>query len=284
MSRRALVVLGLMVPLFVWSGAMRAGPPGVLTAVFFDVGQGDAAMVRSPAGATILIDGGPDPYLAARKLAGLGVRRVDLMVATHPHADHIVGLPAVLRRFAVALVIDPGCGGDSPFYLDFLDAVREAGVPFRHPREGAMLAVGDLRLEVLGPGGCFRGTESDPNNDSLVIRMTSGGDSILFTGDAERPEQEELLQRESALLRAEVLKVPHHGGATSLDEFLASIGASVAVVSVGQPNRYGHPVPEVLEQLAVDGMRVMRTDRAGDVTIRFEGDGPGGLLIQSSDG
>jgi competence protein ComEC len=114
--------------------------------------------------------------------------------------------------------------------------------------------------------------------------MTSGGDSILFTGDAERAEQEELLQRESLRLRAEVLKVPHHGGATSLDEFLASIGATVAVVSVGQPNRYGHPVPEVLQQLAEDGMRVMRTDRAGDVTIRFEGDGPGGLLIQSSDG
>jgi competence protein ComEC len=283
-SRRALVALGVALPVFVWSGAVRAGPPTALTAVFFDVGQGDAALVRSPAGATVLIDGGPDPYIAAGKLAALGVRRIDLLVATHSHADHVVGLPAVLRRFAVSLAVDPGCGEDSPFYADFVEAVRRAGVPFRHPREGQTLIVGDLRLEVLGPATCFRGTESDPNNDSLVLRMVYGGVSILFTGDAEKPAQQQLLEHESARLVADVLKVPHHGGATSLDEFLADVHAVVAVVSVGQPNRYGHPVPEVLQQLTRDGMRVFRTDRAGDITIRLPGDDGGGPLIQSSGG
>jgi competence protein ComEC len=267
-----------------WTGALRAGPPAGLTAVFFDVGQGDAALVRSPAGATILVDGGPEPYVAARKLAALGVRRVDLLVATHPHADHVVGLPAVLRRFAVGLAIDPGCGGDSPFYRDFVDSVRAAAVPFRHPREGATLRVGDITLQVLGPGGCFRGTESDPNNDSLVIRMLSGGHAILFTGDAEEPEQEQLLARESGRLRAEVLKVPHHGGSTSLPEFLRSIGSTVAVVSVGQPNRYGHPVAAILGILVAAGMRVLRTDRLGDVTVRLEGRGDPTPLLQSGGG
>jgi competence protein ComEC len=144
--------------------------------------------------------------------------------------------------------------------------------------------VGDLRLEVLGPATCFRGTESDPNNDSLVLRMVYGRASILFTGDAEKPAQQQLLERESALLVADVLKVPHHGGATSLDEFLAEVHAVVAVVSVGQPNRYGHPVPDVLRELTRDGMRVFRTDRAGDITIRLPNDDGGGPLIQSSGG
>ena len=235
---------------------------------FFDVGQGDGALIRSPGGASILIDGGPGAEEVARKLASLGVRRLDLLVATHPHADHVGGLPAVLTRFAVALVVDPGCWGDSPFYADFLRAVRARGVPFQHPGPGAVLHVGDVRLEVLGPERCFTGTNSDPNNDSLILRVSDGWATVLFPGDAEQPSQTDLMRDESSLLPALVLKVPHHGGATSLDSFFLAVHARVAVVSVG-PNRYGHPVPEVLDELARDGMRVFRTDRSGDVTVTF---------------
>src|SRR5439155_10626513 len=106
--RRAAIAAAAILPLFVWASAVRAGPPGSLTVEFFDVGQGDAALVRSPGGAAILIDGGPDPEEVAVKLASLGVRRLDLMVATHPHADHVGGLPAVLARFPVARMCDSG--------------------------------------------------------------------------------------------------------------------------------------------------------------------------------
>ena len=176
----------------------------------------------------------------------------------------------MLGRFIVALVIDPGCEGDSPFYAAFLRAVEGSGAPFRHPAPGAVLTVGDVRLEVLGPERCFTGTDSDPNNDSLVLRVSEGDATILFPGDAEQPSQTDLLRDDTALLVATVLKVPHHGGATSLDEFFLGVHASVAVVSVG-PNRYGHPVPAVLEELAADGMRVFRTDLMGDITVTLRG-------------
>jgi competence protein ComEC len=131
---------------------------------------------------------------------------------------------------------------------------------------------------VLGPFHCNRGTNSDPNNDSLILRVIDGDASVLFPGDAEEPSQTDVVDREAPELAALVLKVPHHGGNTSLPAFLLAVHARVAVVSVG-PNRYGHPVPAVLAELARDGMRVFRTDRSGDVTVVFRG---GRLLIQSS--
>jgi competence protein ComEC len=274
---RAVAVALFILPLFVWSSAVRSGPPATLTVTFFDVGQGDAALVRSPAGASILIDGGPDPDLVVRKLAALGIRRLDLIVATHQHADHVGGLPSVLARFPVGLVLDPGCRDDAPAYAAFLSAVRSAGVSFRHPRSGAGFLLGDVSVEVLGPDRCFNGTNSDPNNDSLVLRVVVAGSAVLFPGDAEQPNQAELLRDEAALLPAQVLKVPHHGGATSSPSFFKVVHASVAIVSVGM-NRYGHPAASVLQELARDGMRVFRTDRSGDVTVSFRG---GDVLVDT---
>lgn len=269
LPRRALVAIAVAVPLFAWSGALRAGPPDGLTVTFFDVGQGDAALVRSPGGAAVLIDGGPDQLEVARELAALGVRRLDLVVASHAHADHVAGLPAVLSRFPVALVVDPGCDGEGPHYADLLRAIDEAGVPFEHPYGGAVVVLADLRVEVLGPERCYLGTESDANNDSLVLRLSTGSASVLFTGDVEEPAQRDLIEEVEPLLEALVLKVPHHGGGTSLSEFFDSVGAGVAVVSVG-PNRYGHPSPEVLADLAASA-RVFRTDQVGHVTVTFRG-------------
>src|SRR6266508_6976856 len=168
------------------------------------------------------------------------------MVATHPHADHVDGLPAVLRRFRVGLVVDSGCGGDSPFYVTFIRAVEASGVPFRHPPDGTALRVGDVRLDVLGPDRCYSGTNSDANNDSMILRVAVGTSTVLFPGDAEQPSQQALLEDHPGAVRAEVLKVPHHGGATTLEEFFGAVHARLAVVSVG-PNLYGHPVAAVLE-------------------------------------
>jgi len=275
---RAAVAAALLVPLFVWAGAVKAGSPSWPAVVFFDVGQGDSALMRSPAGATILIDAGPDPQLVSTKLAALGVRRVDLLVATHPHADHVAGFPAILARFPVGLVLDPGCRSDSPEYSAFLSALRSSGVPARHPRQGSTLTVGDVRVEVLGPERCFHGTDSDPNNDSLVLRVSVGRASVLFTGDVQEQAQADLLRDEAGGLGAVVLKVPHHGGATTDPAFLLATHARVAVVSVG-PNRYGHPSGTLLGLLAADGMRVFRTDRSGDVTMTLRG---GEVLVTTS--
>jgi competence protein ComEC len=259
-----------------WTSAPETGPPAVLTVTFLDVGQGDAAVVRTPDGGTVLIDAGPEPDQVAVDLAAMGVRRIDLAVATHAHADHVEGFPAVLSRYPVSLLIEPGCPGDSPSYRRFLDAVAAEEVRVRHPRGGQVLEVGLLTVEVLGPDRCLG---NGPNDDSLVLRLSYGRSAVLFPGDAEVPAQEDLLEDEDPIT-AEVLKVPHHGGDTSSPEFFEGTDAVVAVVSTG-PNDYGHPVPSVLAELRRLGMRVVRTDLAGDVTVRFESDG---LLVESERG
>ena len=273
LPRTALVSVLALAPLVVWTGATAAGPPAALTVRFIDVGQGDAALLTSPGGATILVDGGPDPAVVATELVSLGVRRLDLMVATHPHADHIVGLPAVLARMPVGLLLEPGCPDDSPDHTELLEAASAEGVPTRAPRAGELLWVGDIRLQVLAPTACWEGTDSDPNNDSIVLLASIGQDTVLLTGDVEIPAQEALLEA-GVPLEADVLKVPHHGGATSVPELFAAVDAEIAVVSTGQPNPYGHPTPEALAWIRATGARIVRTDLAGDVVVTFEGGRP----------
>jgi competence protein ComEC len=282
MPRAALVAAIALLPLFVWSTALRAGPPSELVVRFFDVGQGDAALVTSPTGANLLVDGGPDPEQVATKLAALGVKRLDAVVATHPHLDHFMGLPAVLARVPTGVVMDLGCHlpeTESAPYREFLEAVREEGVPERHPRAGDAVFVGDLRLDFLGPDRCWHGTNSDPNNDSLVLMLSYRGDTVLFANEPEADAQQAMLDA-SRPLTADVLNVPHHGAATSIAPFFQAVHETIAVVSVG-PNSYGHPVPATLEALRDTGARVFRTDRSGDVVIRFR---PPGILVDTGSG
>lgn len=270
--RSAAVSLGVVLALVAWTSAVGAGPPDRLTIRFLDVGQGDAALVTSPRGAVVLIDAGPDEVQVATELSALGVRRLDVAVATHPHADHIAGFPSVFARIPVGLVLEPGCDEPSPSYEAFRRSVRDEGLPVRHPRAGETLVAADLRIDVLAPAGCWSGTASDANNDSLVLRVSIGGDVVLFPGDAEEPSQEDMLEA-GVPIAADVLKVPHHGGDTSEAAFLQGVGAAVAVVSVGRPNDYGHPVPEVLQTLREAGSTVLRTDRLGDVIVTFGSQG-----------
>jgi len=282
LPRPALVAGAMVLPLFVWSTALRAGPPGGLVVRFFDVGEGDAALVTSPGGASVLIDGGPDPHQVATKLAALGVRRLDAVVATHPHLDHYLGLPAVLARFPVGVVLDTGCRppeSRSPWYVQFVRAVRQEGIPEEHPRAGDEITVGDLRLDVLSPDRCWHGTNSDPNNDSIVILLHYLEDTVLFANEPEASAQQAMLDAHEPLT-AEVLNVPHHGAGTSIQPFFQAVHEQLAVVSVG-PNTYGHPVPETLDELRQTGARVMRTDRAGDVVVTFT---PAGISVHTGNG
>ncbi len=277
-SSRA-VAVALVLPVVLWAAVVRGGPPPALTAIFFDVGQGDAALVRTPEGVNVLIDAGPEERLVATRLAALGVARLDLVVASHAHADHVAGFPAVLARHPVGLLLEPGCPSESAPYDRFLEAARAEDVPLRRPRGGVSLQLGGLRVEVLGPDECAR---DSPNDDSIVLLLAYeeagyAGAAILFPGDAEVPAQRDLLDDRDPVA-ADVLKVPHHGGATSDPAFFRAVGAGLAVVSVGE-NEYGHPVPETLHALREAGATVVRTDLAGDVTVRFE---PGGVRVESA--
>jgi competence protein ComEC len=264
--------------------ARRAGAPrGVLRVTFLDVGQGDSAIVDLPDGEAMVIDGGGlvgSPIdVGARVLAPeLRARRrrdVAVVVLTHPHPDHFGGLATGLDAVRVGALWDTGEGraeGTGGGYAQLLTLAEARGAPVLGP--GALCgahAMGGARVEVLAPCPTFS-SDRGPNDNSLVLRITYGGRSILFVGDAEREEEETLLATARDRLRADVLKVGHHGSRTSsTPAFLEAVAPREAVVSAGCRNRFGHPHPVTLESLARAGARVWRTDQSGAVTVTTDG-------------
>ncbi len=247
-----------------------------LTVHFLDVGQGDAVALRTPNGRWILIDGGPRTPAgdAGRRvvvpfLRRHGARGVALLVATHPHADHVGGLPAVLDALAVDLVLDPGEPlGEAP-YLEFLAATEAAGARWVAARAGDRVELDGVQLTVLSPDSAWVAVTTDPNEASVVLLVQYGAARLLFTGDAGLPVEGRLAGR---IGHVALLKVGHHGsaGATS-DAWLAELAPAEAVISVGVGNRYGHPAPAVLARLAARRVHVHRTDRDGTITLESDG-------------
>jgi len=256
------------------SGAQAAE----LTVTFFDVGQGDCTLIVSPTGKRVLIDGGP-PEAGERLLAALAAHRVDLLdliILTHPHADHLGGLKKVVGALPVRMFLDSGYPSTSPLYVGLLGALSARGVAVKQAAAGRQIELGGgALLTLLGPPTPWlTSTRSDINANSVVARLAWQDRSALFTGDAE-PETERWLLaqspagREAGSLRAELLKVAHHGGRfSSTLQLLQAVAPRLAVISVGATNDYGHPTPEALARLAQVGARVLRTDQDGEVTVR----------------
>lgn len=234
--------------------ALPLRPPGGPEMRVLDVGQGDAILLRSPDGAVVLVDGGPDPAVLRDKLFALGIRRIDLVVITHRHADHTAGLAGLGAVFEVRRIWHP----DDP-EID-IGSLAALGAVVETPGPGWQIAVGSLAVEVLGPQRRY----DSPNDASVVLLVTAAGRTALLAGDIEVTAQREL-----GPIPVDVLKVPHQGAATSDPEWLASTGASLAIVSVG-PNDFGHPDAAVLALLEAMGSDVRRTDREGDVVVRLD--------------
>ena len=259
-----------------------AGPASdELEVVFIDVGQGDSILVTTPSGFRALIDGGDGKGSFSRDqaeeviipyLRRAGIRKLDAVAVTHPHFDHIGGLVSLLgnRKIEVGEVLDPGARYPSDDYLNFLRAVRDREeIRYIQPRPGELLDWGpEVEVRVLGPL-----EESDnPNNASLVIKLTYGEISFLLTGDAEREAEEAMIRKWGFGLRSTVLKAGHHGSATSSsEEFLRYVSPRIAVIAVGEKNRFGHPSEETLERFSRRRVEVYRTDFRGTVTITTDG-------------
>ena len=253
----------------VWARAL-APPPTGLIVTMLDVGQGDALLVRAPGGATMLVDGGPDEAVLLRELRAQKVHRIDLLVLTHPHADHVDGLVAVAERMPIGRALDPFLGESPSHYSEFARALERRGIARARATTGDVYRLGAAVIEVLWPPDpLLLDTASDPNNNSIVMRVRYGSDAVLLTGDVQEEAQEGLLERPEQL-RAGVVKVAHHGSAYMLPEFYAATGARIALISVGR-NRFGHPTQAALD--AVSGMQTFRSDRSGTVVVALDGTG-----------
>jgi competence protein ComEC len=243
-------------------------PPEHPLIVACDVGQGDGIVLPVAPGRAVVVDTGPEPTAINRCLGDLGVSTVDLLVLTHFHADHVGGIAGAYqgRRVGALLVsrlAEPPAGAAQ---VAQLATARRTPVLVAAP--GWTWQDGPLRLTVLGPVRELRGTDSDPNNNSLVIRAEIGGERLLLAGDAQTEEQDEILSAVGpAALRADVLKLAHHGSAKQSGAFLDAVRAPVVLVSVGVDNGYGLPNQPVLDRLTHAGARVLRTDRDGDCAV-----------------
>lgn len=238
-------------------------PPGWLV-VACDVGQGDATVLRLGSGAAIVVDVGPAPQPVDGCLTALGVTSVPLLVISHFHADHVGGVAGVFRGRSVGSVWTPAFGEP----VEGRDAVITAahGIPVATPPPGYAVSLGPVILTVLGPTAALHGTNSDPNNNSLVLLAVVDGVRILLTGDAEIEEQQEL-RTAGVVGPVDVLKVPHHGSSFQDNGFLDLVRPRIALVSVGVGNAYGHPNPSVLAYLGRAGADVRRTDRDGAIAV-----------------
>lgn len=259
----------LFAVLFSLALSLQAQPAAVLRIVQLDVGQGDAALIVTPERRSILIDAGPSAQAIARALARERIDTLDLVIATHNHADHIGGMPEVLARTAVRFYLDGGVPHTTQIYRDVLAAVeREPGLQYLQatPRR---ISIGSVHVHIIPPPQ----PGSSLNNNSVGVMVELGEFKALLTGDSE----EELLAAwlKSDIVRpVQVLKVAHHGSENGTTrEWALAMRPKAALISVGARNSFGHPSPRAEAIWSAVGARVYRTDLHGDIEIRARADG-----------
>ena len=235
---------------------------------FLNVGQADCALL-STNGHYMVIDGGNngDADTILSYLEGQGVEKLDAVVGTHPHEDHIGSLDAIINHFDVDAVYMPKIMHTSKTFEDVLDAVANKGLKIKSPSPGDTIDFNGLEIEVLGPQRDYK----DFNNNSNVLKVNAGETAFLFTGDAEETAEKDILQA-GYDLQADVLKVGHHGSSTSSSQaFLQAVKPKYAVISVGVGNSYHHPEEEALQRLQSIGAEIYRTDLQGNIVCTTDG-------------
>ncbi|MFW5737107.1 MAG: ComEC/Rec2 family competence protein, partial [Halanaerobium sp.] len=239
---------------------------------FIDVGQGDSILIETAAGENILVDGGDRAdkiaagiidYLQKQK-----IKKLDYLISTHPHADHIGGLADILDHFEVETVLDSGKIHSSKTYENYLTKIDQKNINFKTPRRGDQFQLGKTKLNFLHPDSPVEAY--DLNNSSLVFLLEYRQQKFLFTGDIEK-EVEATLLKENPDLRVNLIKVPHHGSKTSSSkDFVEQLKPETAVIQVGD-NHYGHPAVEIIELYQNQGARVYRNDLNGNLVVTADG-------------
>lgn len=278
-SKKTLVILAVLFIIsfaytkFTQNDAKHVGyeiPSENLTVSFLDVGQGDSEFIQLPNGECMLIDASTQDmgneivdYIKNR-----GYKKIDYVVATHPHADHIGGLKQVLNSFEIGTVYMTQAVTTTKTYTDLLYAIQDKNIKLQKAKMGTGFSVEQVKIEFLSP---VSDNYEDLNNWSAVVKITFGETEFLFTGDAEEFVERQLINR-GADVKADVLKVAHHGSNTSSSlKFLKRCQPEIAVIECGKDNEYGHPHNEVLERIESVGAKIYRTDLDGDIVITSNG-------------
>lgn len=268
------LVLLLLAAILVWVFVFRLeAHKNNLFVYAFDVGQGDSIFIETPNGNQMLVDGGPSSAVLSKlgKVMPLWDRSINVLLLTHPHADHLDGLLEVLKRYDIGMVIESGVNHSIPEYETWHALLREKHIPVVIAREGERFVLdSNITLDILTPlqGEDFEGkTVKNVHEGNVVSRLRYGNEAMLFTGDMESPLEYQLV-KSGENVRAQILKIGHHGSKTSTSEvLLRAVQPETAIISVGSHNRFGHPTQMVLDRLAQFGVRTFRTDRDGDIQI-----------------
>jgi competence protein ComEC len=254
-------------------------PSQNLTITFIDVGQGDSILLSLPNTKTLLVDGG-ERESSSRVLATLqehGLSHIDIVVATHPHADHIGGLIDVINNVDVGQVLDSGQVHTTQTFEDFLDAINNKQIPLKSVSEGESIVLDPtVKIDILNPPASLPDgldNEAEFNDNSVVLKLKYGNFSALLTGDMQQTNEQRLVSENATALDVEVLKAGHHGSRTSsISTFLNAVKPEVVVLSLGTGNTYGHPHQEAMDRILAAGTRfVFRTDIDGTITVTSDG-------------
>ncbi|MBM2820575.1 MAG: Internalization-related competence protein ComEC/Rec2 protein [Candidatus Berkelbacteria bacterium] len=266
-----LFILGIIFLITTFNKPQAAGD---LKVYFLDVGQGDSTYIKLPSGKDILIDGGPDNSVLNQlgKVMDFADREINLVILSHPHADHLNGLLEVLDRYKIDQVWETGVEYPSSTYDSFKEKIKNQNIPDKFVKAGDTIYFGDIKISILYPlSGLEKKTIDNLNNASIVNRLDNNKFSILFSGDLEKDIQKQLLDKN---IFTDVLKVAHHGSENGLSEdFLNVVRPEIAVISVGYDNKYGHPASSVISLLKKYAVKIYRTDQNGTVEIDSNGKG-----------
>ena len=246
-----------------------------LTVNFFDIGQGDATLIEVAGNFQILIDGGPNNLVLSKLGAAMpkNDKTIELVILSHPDKDHISGLVEVFRRYKIKNVLATLVPHNLADYEEIKNIIKDKSIPIILARAPQRLSWGSGFLEVLYPFEIATTSigERRTNQTSIVNRLVFGQNSVLFTGDLEKAQELELVLKQIDI-RADILKVAHHGSKTSSTlKFLDAVGSEIGIISAGRNNRYKHPHQEVLERLNEKDLHILRTDISGDIVLKSDG-------------
>jgi len=276
MSKLTKIVLSLLcvILISIWAAIAQA-PDDKFHLSVLNVGQGDSILIQDPGGKNILVDGGPDNSILnelGQKIPFYN-RNIDAIILTHPHADHLFGLIEVLKRYNVGQIYLTGVTQTTNEYLEFLQLVKDKNIPTKIVKAGDDLRFDDTNIKVLWPKEDLTGkTVENLNLSSMVVKVGYHNFSALLLGDLEKDSQTGMM-KDQTIGKIDVIKIAHHGSANGINtELLDQTKPSLAIISVGADNKYGHPALLTITELTKRNIQIKRTDRDGTITIISDGE------------